>query len=152
MILSSYDNFISDDGIYQWWWCYLLSIPTHIYSWFKYRPCSCTTYLLQWLGDLEYFRNGKEQKHRRCSFHKKSESKVSNCWFQRIYRMTRASFDKLHSILEPRLNETFFHCGGSNQKKNKSRYLIGTKTPRLLVPTRPCLQFALLPLNNVKWR
>ena len=78
---------------------------------------------------------GKESERHRAPFDEKIGKRLSNRLFRRIYRMKRKSFNKLHKILEPRLNEIFFPRGGGTRRKNRSRYHIDTKT-RLSIALR----------------
>ena len=47
--------------------------------------------------------------------------------FRRAYRMNKASFYKLHSILKPRLDAIFFPKNGGKKDPKDSPYLISTK-------------------------
>lgn len=88
---------------------------------------------LPWMS--EHRGKGKEIKRDRKPFDEKIGPKLSNYQFRRVYRMSRESFDKLHSILEPKLDEIFFPRGGGKRKPGKSSYLIDTKT-RLSIALR----------------
>jgi hypothetical protein len=76
-----------------------------------------------------------EIKRDRKPFDEGIDSKLTSSLFRRVYRMSRNSFDKLHSILEPALNRIFFPRGGGVRKPGKSSYLIDTKT-RLAIAIR----------------
>ena len=78
---------------------------------------------------------GYELNRERKPFDESADSNLSDGLFRRIYRMRRCSFNKLHSILEPELNRTFFPKGGGTRKPGKSTYLIDTKT-RLAIAIR----------------
>jgi len=65
-------------------------------------------YHLHWLSDLEFGRKGRERRRKRKPFDEEVATKLSDYFFRRVYRMTRASFDHLHSILEPELEKIFF--------------------------------------------
>ena len=54
------------------------------------------------------------------------ESNLSDKIFRRVYRMKRASFYRLHAILQPRLGAIFFPGGGGDRGTN-SEYNINTK-------------------------
>ncbi|KAL7525672.1 hypothetical protein ACHAXR_001108, partial [Thalassiosira sp. AJA248-18] len=77
----------------------------------------------------------EEIKRDRRPFEEKIEAKLSSYLFRRIYRMSNASFHKLHAMLEPRLSEIFFPKGGGKRKVGESFYLIDTKT-RLSIAIR----------------
>ncbi len=78
---------------------------------------------------------GPELPRDRRPFEEKIECKLSSYLFRRIYRMSNASFHKLHEILEPKLNEIFFPRGGGYRKPGQCFYLIDTKT-RLSIAVR----------------
>jgi len=90
-------------------------------------------YTLPWITDRGNKR--QELKRDRRPFEEKVEKKLSSYMFRRIYRMTNASFHKLHDMLEPRLSAIFFPRGGGKRQPGKSAYLIDTKT-RLSIAIR----------------
>ena len=89
---------------------------------------SLLLYYAYWLSDCEKGAKGKELKRDRKPFEEKIGRKLNNRYFRRTYRMARSSFDSLHRLLEPRLEETFFPRGGNKRNGNKSHYHINTKT------------------------
>jgi len=98
---STYEDFLNNDGSpddLHISYAYLLFIQVY----------SLLLYHLHWLSDLDYGRKGRERRRRRKPFDEGVASKLSDYFFRRIYRMTRASFDHLHSILEPQLQEIVF--------------------------------------------
>ena len=77
----------------------------------------------------------KEMKRDRKPFEEKVDAKLSENLFRRIYRMSRSTFYKLHSILEDDLIEAFYPEGGGKRKQGTSKYHIDTKT-RLSIALR----------------
>ena len=63
-------------------------------------------YHISWLSDCG--NKSKELKQNRQPFDDKVGANLSVYLFRRIYRMSRFSFDKLHVLLQPRLDNTFF--------------------------------------------
>jgi len=98
---STYEDFLNNDGS-----------PDDLHISYAYllfmQVYSLLLYHLHWLSDLDYGRKGRERRRRRKPFDEGVASKLSDYFFRRIYRMTRASFDHLHLILEPQLQEIFF--------------------------------------------
>ena len=124
---STYEDFLDNDDPpddLNISYTYLLFIQ--IYTLFLYH--------LHWLSDLEFGRKGRERRRKRKPFDEGVATKLSDYFFRRVYRMTRASFDHLHSILEPELEKIFFPGNGGKRKK-KSKYHIDTKT-RLSIALR----------------
>ena len=124
---SCYEDVLNDDGVFESMdddddlhihYSYLLFVQVY----------TMLAYYFHWFVEVNLGRKGKEKKRHRQSFEVKIGSKLSDYFFRRIYRMKRASFDKLHSVLQPRLEAIFFPKGGGTRKKNKRRYLIDTKT------------------------
>ena len=130
----SYEDVLNDEGLFEpssdsydnlhLSYAYLLFVQTY------------TMILYYLFGCLEFGgRKGKERKRNRAPFDIKIGNKLSDRLFRRIYRMRRSSFNKLHDVLKPRLEEIFFPRGGGKRRKNKSRYHIDTKT-RLSIALR----------------
>ena len=92
-------------------------------------------YYVSFLSDSSYGCKGKETQQDWQPFKEKVGSKLSDYFFRRVYRMKRVTFDKLHSILEPRLDEIFFPKGGGKRNVETCPYLIDTKT-RLSIAIR----------------
>ena len=92
---------------------YLLFIQ--IYSLFLYH--------LHWLSDLEFGRKGRERRLKPKSFHEGVATKISNYFFQRVYRLTRASFHRLHLIVEPELEKIFLEME-ANERRGVSIILV----------------------------
>ena len=92
-------------------------------------------YYAYWISDCELGTKQQEIKRNRKPFDEQVSSKLSNTMFRRTYRLTRTTFDTLHTILEPRLDEIFFPRAGNKRKGNKPHYFIDTKT-RLSIALR----------------
>ena len=92
-------------------------------------------YYAYWISDCELGTKDQEIKRNRKPFDEQVGSRLSNLLFRRTYRVTRITFDTLHRILEPRLDEIFFPRGGNKRKGNKPHYFIDTKT-RLSIALR----------------
>ena len=67
-----------------------------------------------------------ETKRERQSFDETNQS-LSDYVFRHMFRMTKANFNRLHTLLEPALNKAFFPKGGGKRDPSKSRYLVDTK-------------------------
>ena len=76
-----------------------------------------------------------EMKRDRMPFKEKVDAKLSENIFRRIYRMSRCSFYRLHSILEDDLVKEFYPKGGGTRSPGTNSYLINTKT-RLSIAIR----------------
>ena len=73
-------------------------------------------YYAYWMSDCELGTKDKETKRNRKPFDEQVGSRLSNVMFRQTYRITRITFDTLHRILEPRLDEIFFREGATNAK------------------------------------
>ena len=75
-----------------------------------------------WMSVCELGTKDKETKRNRKPFDEQVGSTLSDVMFHRTYQMTRTSFDTLHQILEPRLDEFFFLRGEQMQRQQASLF------------------------------
>ena len=67
-----------------------------------------------------------ENKRDRRSFDEVNQS-LSNYVFWHMFRMTKANFNQLYTLLELPLNKAFFPKGGGKRDPSKSKYHVDTK-------------------------
>ena len=90
-----------------------------------------TAILISFLEVNDYFLKGgnesKEMERTRKDFEKNVIPELGPRLFRRAYRMEIKHFYKLHSILEPHLDQYFFPKNGGKRDPKKNKYLISTK-------------------------